>query len=73
MFKIELSSFVQVQNKLKLGIEECVRDIDDWMTVNIFKMNRDKTELLVLSARRRPLPPLETLSRDDDAANENGA
>ena len=45
-------------DKTKLVIEECVRDIDAWMTVNMLKMNRDKTELLVLSARHRPLPPL---------------
>ena len=45
-------------DKTKLVIEECVRDIDAWMTVNMLKMNRDKTELLVLSACHRPLPPL---------------
>jgi len=33
----------------KVAMEACVRDIDAWMTANMFKMNRDKTELLVLS------------------------
>ena len=34
----------------KLAVEDCVRDIDAWMTVNKIKMNRDKTELVVLNA-----------------------
>ena len=28
----------------KLAIEDCVRDIDAWMTVNMLKINRDKIE-----------------------------
>ena len=28
----------------KLVIEDCVRDIDAWMTVNMLKINRDKIE-----------------------------
>ena len=28
----------------KLAIEDCVRDIDAWMTVNVLKINRDKIE-----------------------------
>ena len=30
-----------------------VRDIDAWITVNKLKMNRDKTELVVLTASHR--------------------
>ena len=37
----------------KLGVKDCVRDIDAWMTVNKLKMNRDKTELVVLNASHR--------------------
>ena len=43
----------------KVAMEACVRDIDAWMTANMLKMNRDKTELLVLKARHRPLPPTD--------------
>jgi len=45
----------------KVMMEACVRDIDIWMTVNRLKMNRDKTELLILNGRHRPLPLLTTI------------
>ena len=38
-------------------IEACVSEIDSWMVCNKLKLNRGKTELLILSARHRP-PPL---------------
>ena len=49
-------------------MEACIRDIDAWMTVNKLKMNRDKTELLVLKAHHHPLPPLKSVavSRADE-------
>ncbi|KAL9958479.1 hypothetical protein ACROYT_G035496 [Oculina patagonica] len=50
----------------KTAMEACVRDIDTWMTANMLKMNRDKTELLVLKARHRPLPPLTSISVCDE-------
>ena len=50
----------------KVAMEACVRDIDTWMTANILKMNRDKTELLVLKARHRPFPPLTSISACDE-------
>ena len=34
----------------KLAKEDCVRDIDAWMTVNMFKMNRNKAKSVVLNA-----------------------
>lgn len=37
-------------------IEACARDVDTWMLCNKFKLNRGKTELLVLSAQHRPRP-----------------
>ena len=36
-------------------------DIDNGMTVNMLKMNRDKTELVVLNASHRPPPPLTSI------------
>ena len=50
----------------KVAMEACVRDIDAWMTANMLKMNRDKTELLVLKARHHPLPPLTSISVFDE-------
>ena len=32
-------------------VESCVRDIDRWMSCNKLKLNRDKTELLVISSK----------------------
>lgn len=40
-------------------IEACVSEIDSWMVSNKLKLNRGKTELLVLSARHRPPPSIE--------------
>jgi hypothetical protein len=50
----------------KSKIEECSLDIDQWMSQNMFKMNRDKTELMVLSARHRPAPPITSVSICDE-------
>ena len=35
-------------------IEACTRDIDRWMSRNMLKLNRAKTELVILNARHRP-------------------
>ena len=50
----------------KLAIEDCLRDIDAWMTANMLKMNRDKTELVVLNASLHPPPPLTSISVCDE-------
>ena len=42
-----------------LIVEKCVCDIDTWKAVNKLKLNRDKTELLVLNAYHCPSPSLE--------------
>lgn len=42
--------------------EKCVRDIEAWMAINKLKLNRDKTELLVLNAYHRTSPPLESVT-----------
>ena len=42
-------------------IEECLSDIDKWMSINRLKLNKDKTELLQLFSKYNPqksLPPL---------------
>ena len=50
-------------------MEACVCDIDAWMTVNMLKMKRDKTELLVLNGPHCPLLPLTTISVFDEDMN----
>ena len=45
----------------KTTIEQCVRDIDNWMAINKLKLNQDKTEVVLISSRYRPTPPLESL------------
>ena len=42
-------------------VESCVREIDNWITCNKLKPNRDKTELLVISSRYRPRPSLDSI------------
>ena len=57
-------------------VESCVRDIDRWMSCNKLKLNRDKTELLVISSKYRPCPSLDSIlvgdhrvKRSDKARN----
>jgi hypothetical protein len=45
----------------KSAIEACARDINYWMNSNKLKLNNDKTELLVIQAPHRPLPPLQCI------------
>ena len=42
-------------------IQECTRNMSIWMKNNKLKLNDDKTDLLVLTARHRPQPPIESI------------
>ena len=44
------------------NIECCVHEIDHWMLVNRLKLNKDKTELLVITAKHLPRPVLQEIS-----------
>ena len=55
----------------KLAVEDCVRDIDAWMTVIKLKMNRDKTELVVLNASHRQPSPLTSISVCDEVISKS--
>ena len=55
----------------KLVIEDCLRDIDAWMTVNMLKVNRDKTEQVVVNASYRSPPPLTSISVFDEVINKS--
>ena len=42
-------------------VKFCVREIDNWMTRKKLKLNRDKTESLVISPRYLPRPSLDSI------------
>ena len=44
------------------NIERCVLEIDHWMLVNRLKLNKAKTELLVISAKHLPMPTVQEIS-----------
>ena len=50
----------------KTQMEACIHDIELWMSSNKLRLNNDKTELLVLNARHRPLPPLDSIYAGSD-------
>lgn len=54
------SSIVGDHAFAQMKLEACVRDIYYWMLFNNLKLNDDKSEILVLSAKHRPSPDLGT-------------
>ena len=52
-------------------IEECIQDVQLWMVANKLKLNGDKTKLLVLTAPRRPQPPLDSIKIGVDLSAKN--
>ena len=44
--------------QVKLRVECCVRDIDEWMIRNYLKLNQDKMDLVVISSRFHPMPDI---------------
>ena len=52
-------------------VESCVRDIDRWMSRNKLKLNRDKTELLVISSKYRPRSSLDSILVGDHRVNRS--
>ena len=40
-------------------IESCLNDNDAWMLANMLKLNRDKTELLVIGPKHKVNPPIK--------------
>ena len=48
-------------NTSKQRIESWIHDVNNWMSANKLMLNHNKTELLVLHARQRQQPPLESI------------
>ena len=53
----------------KSKIEACVRHNDLWMLHNKLKLNKDKTELLILSSSFRPKPNIDSLEVAGEMVN----
>ena len=57
---ISTNNDVELTNSIT-KIEECLSDIDKWMSINRLKLNKEKTELLYVFSKYNPqqsLPPL---------------
>ena len=50
----------------KCKLEACVREIDTWMLLNRLKLNKDKTELLVISSLHLARPTLSHIQVCDE-------
>ena len=50
----------------KSSVEQCIKDIDWWMTNNMLKLNQEKTELIVISSKFRPKPAISYVSVGDE-------
>ena len=46
-------------------VEVCLRELNQWMLLSNLRLNNDKTELLVLHAKHRPKPPLDSITVGD--------
>ena len=53
----------------KTRIEACVSDIDRWMLQNLLKLNKTKTELLILNAKHHSSPPIAAVTIGDAVIN----
>ena len=67
--KVCLSFESSLAELAKMRIKTCVSDIDRWMLQNLLKLNRSKTELLILNAKHRPSPPIATVAIGDAVIN----
>ena len=51
-----------------------MKDIDEWMTTNKLKLNKTKTELIVIGSQHRPNTEIEVLTLgSDDVYSSNTA
>ena len=60
------TSSVSDMNLSKAKLVNCVRDMDAWMLSNKLKLNKDKSDVLVISSSYRPRPLLSSV----DICNE---
>lgn len=53
----------------KSMLKACVHDIDTWMLCNKLKLNKDKTEVLIISSSHRPRPSLSSSTTCDETVS----
>ena len=60
------TSSLSDMNLSNAKLVNCVRDMDAWMLSNKLKLNKDKSEVLVISSSYRPRPPLSSVNICDE-------
>ena len=60
---------VSDMNLSNAKLVNCVRDMDAWMLSNKLKLNKDKSEVLVISSSYRPRPPLCSVDIRDETVS----
>ena len=60
------TSSLSDMNVSNAKLVNCVRDMDAWMLSNKLKLNKDKSEVLVISSSYRPQPPLSSVNICDE-------
>ena len=55
---IQLSISLNDIQQVKLRVECCVRDFNEWRIRNYLKLHQDKTDLVVISPRFHPMPDI---------------
>ena len=65
----QVSSSVSDMNLSNAKLGNCVRDMDAWMLSNKLKLNKDKSEVLVISSSYRLRPPLSSIDICDETVS----
>ena len=74
MFLFFEPSSLQSRKQSVQIIQSCMKDIDEWMTTNKLKLNKTKTELIVIGSQHRPKTEIEVLTLgSDDVYSSNAA
>ena len=50
-------------------IQSCMKDIDEWITINKLKLNKSRTELIVIGSQHRPKTEIEALTLGSNDAS----
>ena len=64
--KFDIFYLLSVSGKGPSRVEMCTADIKQWKMINKLKMDRDKTEVLVLNAHHQPTPTINSVYAGTD-------
>ena len=73
MFLFFEPSSLQSRKQSVQIIQSCMKDIDEWMTTNKLKLNKTKTELIVIGSQHRPKAEIEVLTLGSDDVYSSNA